>query len=77
MPATAGGRLHLTERAVAFYGEFLKLVVDCCDETMAVTSTWSGTQDIGLDDAGRQRMKTLVAESRNRLELARNRTRAR
>ncbi len=69
-------RLHLTERAVAFYGEFLKLVIDWCDETMAVTSTWPDTQCIGLDDAARRRMATLVAEGHERIGRAQRHARA-
>lgn len=61
-------RLHLTERGVAFYGEFLKLVINWCDETLALTEDWPDTRHVGIDAAGRRRMETLLAEGREMLD---------
>jgi PadR family transcriptional regulator AphA len=63
----AGGpfpeRLHLTERVIALYGEFLLLLTRWCDETVAEVETWSDTRDIGLTPHGRQRLEQLVARA--------------
>ncbi|OBI44430.1 PadR family transcriptional regulator [Mycobacterium sp. E796] len=57
-------RLHLTERVVALYGEFLLLLVQWCDETSAEVETWSDTRDLGLTPRGRERLTQLVARAR-------------
>jgi PadR family transcriptional regulator AphA len=65
---TTGGpfpqRLHLTERAASLYGEFLRLLVRWCDETLAEIETWPDTTDIGLTPRARQRLEQLVAGAR-------------
>ena len=65
----AGGpfpkRLHLTERVVSFYGEFLLLVDRWCSETLAEAETWPDTTDIGLTPAGRERLEGLLARARS------------
>ncbi|WP_310785349.1 PadR family transcriptional regulator [Mycobacterium sp. Z3061] len=53
-------RLHLTERVVALYGEFLLLLIRWCDETTEEISTWSDTRDIGLTSRGRDRLEHLI-----------------
>jgi hypothetical protein len=60
-------RLHLTERVVAFYGEFLLLLIRWCDETMDEVDTWSTTKDLGLTPQARQRLSELLAEARSLL----------
>ncbi len=57
-------RLHLTERVVALYGEFLLLLTRWCDETSDEVETWSDTRDIGLIPHGRERLEQLVARAR-------------
>ena len=57
-------RLHLTERVVAFYGEFLLLLIRWCDETSAEVGTWSTTKDLGLTPQARQRLCELLTEAR-------------
>lgn len=65
---TTGGpfpqRLHLTERVVSLYGEFLGLLIRWCDETLAEVETWPGTTDIGLTPRARQRLEQLLAGTR-------------
>jgi PadR family transcriptional regulator AphA len=53
-------RLHLTERVVSLYGEFLLLLTRWCDETSAEVDTWSDTRDLGLTPKGRKRLQQLV-----------------
>lgn len=54
-------RLHLTERVVALYGEFLLLVIRWCDETSDEVETWPSTRDIGLTPQASERLKQLIA----------------
>jgi PadR family transcriptional regulator, regulatory protein AphA len=65
---TTGGpfpqRLHLTERVVSLYGEFVRLLVRWCDETLAEVETWPDTHDIGLTPPARQRLEQLLARVR-------------
>lgn len=62
---TTGGpfpqRLHLTERVVSLYGEFIRLLVRWCDETLADVEAWQDTVDIGLTPPARQRLEQLLA----------------
>jgi PadR family transcriptional regulator AphA len=64
----AGGpfpqRLHLTERVISLYGEFVLLLVRWCDETLAEVENWSDTSDIGLTPSARQRLEQLLARAR-------------
>lgn len=64
----AGGpfpqRLHLTERVVALYGEFLLLLIQWCDETSDEVAKWSDTRDLGLTPQGRDRLENLVDRAR-------------
>ncbi len=64
----AGGpfpqRLHLTERVVALYGEFLLLLIQWCDETSDEVAKWSDTRDLGLTPQGRDRLTQLVDRAR-------------
>jgi PadR family transcriptional regulator AphA len=55
-------RLHLAELVVAFYGEFLRLLIRWCDDSIAETQTWSDTKDIGLTPQARQRYERLLAQ---------------
>lgn len=57
-------RLHLTERVVALYGEFVLLLGRWCDETSDEVETWSDTSDIGLTPRGRERLEQLIARAR-------------
>jgi PadR family transcriptional regulator AphA len=57
-------RLHLTERVVSLYGEFVRLLVRWCDETLAEVETWPDTVDIGLTPPARQRLEELLAHAR-------------
>jgi hypothetical protein len=65
---TTGGpfpqRLHLTERAVCLYGEFVRLLVRWCDETLAEVETWPDTVDVGLTPGARQRLEELLVHAR-------------
>lgn len=54
-------RLHLAELVVAFYGEFLRLLIRWCDDTIAETETWPDTKDIGLTPQARERLERLLA----------------
>ena len=56
-------RLHLTERVVALYGEFLLLLTQWCEETSDEVETWPDTRDIGLTPNGRERLEQLVARA--------------
>jgi DNA-binding PadR family transcriptional regulator len=58
-------RLHLTERVASFYGEFLRLLIRWCDETLAEVQTWPDTRDIGLTQQGRERLEELLARARH------------
>jgi PadR family transcriptional regulator AphA len=64
---TTGGpfpqRLHLTERVVSLYGEFVELLIRWCDETLAEVETWPDTVDIGLTPRARQRLEQLLARA--------------
>jgi PadR family transcriptional regulator, regulatory protein AphA len=57
-------RLHLTERVMALYGEFLLLLIHWCDETSQEVETWSDTRDIGLTPHGRERLEQLATRVR-------------
>lgn len=57
-------RLHLTERTVALYGEFLLLLNRWCEETMVEVDSWSDTRDTGLTSHGRERLEKLLARAR-------------
>lgn len=57
-------RLHLTERVVALYGEFVLLLVRWCEETSAEIETWSGADNIGLTPRGRERLEQLLSRAR-------------
>lgn len=57
-------RLHLTERVVALYGEFVLLLIRWCDETSNEVETWSETSDIGLTASGRERLEQLIVRAR-------------
>jgi PadR family transcriptional regulator AphA len=58
-------RLHLTERVVTLYGEFVRLLVRWCDETEAEVQTWSDTANIGLTPQARKRLEELLANARS------------
>jgi PadR family transcriptional regulator, regulatory protein AphA len=58
-------RLHLTERVVALYGEFLLLLIHWCDETSQEVETWSDTCDIGLTPHARERLEQLITRARH------------
>jgi DNA-binding PadR family transcriptional regulator len=67
--ATGGNfpnRLHLTERVSAFYGEYLSLLTDWCDETLKEIETWPDTRDIGLTPQARARFEQLLARAEAR-----------
>jgi DNA-binding PadR family transcriptional regulator len=53
-------RLHLAEPVAAFYGGFLRLLVEWCDETIAEVETWPDTKDIGLRPGARERYQRLA-----------------
>ena len=57
-------RLHLTERAVWLYGEFVRLIIRWCDETLTEVDTWPDTVDVGLTPPARQRLEQLLAPIR-------------
>jgi PadR family transcriptional regulator AphA len=61
---TTGGpfpqRLHLTERAVTFYADFLLLLLRWCNETLAEIDTWPDTRDIGLTPKARERLERVI-----------------
>lgn len=61
------GRLHLTERVVAFCTEFMMLLNRWCDETLDEVDTWPETKDLGLTPQARQRLTELMAEARELL----------
>lgn len=57
-------RLHLTERAVWLYAEFVRLIIRWSDETLTEVETWPDTVDVGLTPRARQRLEQLLAPSR-------------
>jgi DNA-binding PadR family transcriptional regulator len=61
---TTGGpfpeRLHLTERAITFYAEFVLLVLRWCDETLSEVETWPDTRDVGLTPKARERLERVT-----------------
>ena len=63
---TTGGhfpqRGHLTERLIAFFDEFNRLLIGWCDETLAEIDTWPDTHDIGLTRRARQRLEQVVTD---------------
>lgn len=67
------GRLHLTERVVTFYAEFLQLLIHWCDETLAEIQTWPDTGGIGLTPGGRERLEAIAALDPHQLPPSRNR----
>lgn len=58
------GRLYLIERVAAFYGEFLLLLIQWCDETLAEVQNWPDTHDIGLIPTARKRLAHLLTRAR-------------
>jgi len=54
-------RGHLTERLVAFYDEFNRLLIRWCDETLAGLDTWPETHDVGLTPDARRRLERVVS----------------
>ncbi len=63
---TTGGhfpqRGHLTERLIAFFDEFNRLLIGWCDETLAEIDTWPDTHDVGLTRRARQRLEQVVTD---------------
>jgi PadR family transcriptional regulator, regulatory protein AphA len=61
---TTGGpfpeRLHLTERAVTFYADFIHLVLLWCHETSAEIETWPDTRAVGLTPRARERLERVI-----------------
>jgi PadR family transcriptional regulator, regulatory protein AphA len=57
-------RLHLIERVAAFYGEFLLLLIQWCDETLAEVQSWPDTRNIGLTPSARNRLTHLLTRAR-------------
>ncbi|MGH3676082.1 MAG: PadR family transcriptional regulator [Mycobacterium sp.] len=55
-------RLHLTERAVAFYAAFNELLLRWCEETLSDIAAWPDTHDIGLTPEGEERFERLLAD---------------
>jgi PadR family transcriptional regulator AphA len=53
-------RLHLTERAVTFYADFIHLVLRWCHETSAEIDTWPDTRDVGLTPKARERLERVI-----------------
>lgn len=53
-------RLHLTERAVAFFAELGNLVSRWCDETLTEIDSWPDTRNVGLTPSARQRLEDLL-----------------
>ena len=60
-------RLHLIERILVFYGEFLFLLIRWCDETLAEVESWPSTCDVGLTPQARERLEQLHARGRKYL----------
>lgn len=62
---TTGGpfpqRLHLTERAVTFYADFVFLLVRWCNETLAEIDTWPDTRDVGMTPKVRKRLERVIS----------------
>jgi PadR family transcriptional regulator AphA len=62
---TTGGpfpeRLHLTERAVTFYADFIHLVLRWCNETSAEIETWPDTRDVGMTPKIRERLERVIS----------------
>jgi PadR family transcriptional regulator AphA len=61
---TTGGpfpqRLHLTERAVTFYADFVVLLLRWCNETLAEIDTWPDTRDVGMTPKVRKRLERVI-----------------
>jgi PadR family transcriptional regulator AphA len=50
-------RLHLVAPLASFYGDFIRLLLRWCDETLAEVKTWSSTKELGLTRYGRERLQ--------------------
>lgn len=63
---TTGGhfpqRGHLTERLIAFYDDFNRLLIRWCEETLAEIDTWPDTHDVGLTPHSRRRLQQVVTD---------------
>jgi PadR family transcriptional regulator, regulatory protein AphA len=57
-------RLHLVERVGALYGEFLLLLQQWSEETLAEIDTWPDTRELGLTPQARKRFAQLVDRAR-------------
>jgi DNA-binding PadR family transcriptional regulator len=53
-------RLHLTERAVTFYADFILLLLRWCNETLAEIDTWPDVRGVGLTPKARERLERVV-----------------
>jgi hypothetical protein len=49
---------------VSLYGEFVRLLVRWCDETLDEVDSWPDTVDVGLTPRARQRLEELLAHAR-------------
>lgn len=61
-------RLHLTERVVTFYAEYIQLLTRWCEETLAEVETWPDTRDVGLTPQGRKRLEAIARSDPDRPE---------
>jgi PadR family transcriptional regulator, regulatory protein AphA len=54
-------RLHVSPPLTAFFDDFYRLLIDCCEKTLAEIETWPDTKDVGLTPDGRERLERILA----------------
>jgi DNA-binding PadR family transcriptional regulator len=55
-------RLHLVETTVGFFDGFYRLLVQCCEESLALLDEWPDTRDVGLTPEARERIRRILAQ---------------
>jgi PadR family transcriptional regulator AphA len=55
-------RLHLSPPLTAFFDDFYRLLIGCCEKTLAEVETWPDTKDVGLTPDGRERLQQILAK---------------
>ena len=53
-------RLHLVETTVAFFDNFYRLLIECCEESLAQIDEWPDVRDVGLTPQGRERFQRML-----------------
>jgi DNA-binding PadR family transcriptional regulator len=55
-------RPHLVETTVGFFDGFYRLLVQCCEESLALVDEWPDTRDVGLTPEARERIRRILAK---------------